>query len=402
MGSPTTKGFFVPERLSEARDARGITQKTLAEASECSDTTISQWEHGVQAPTPAGLEKIAAALNVFPSYFGKKMPYHGDSPVFFRSLANATKRVRTKEKARVRWLQHISGCLQETLEFPPVNIPRVVRPGQYPRLANADLEQIAADVRAHWKIGSGPIRTMVLVAENAGVVVGVDEVGSQAIDGQANWSEVDSRPYILLARDKYTAYRRQMDIAHELSHVLLHRDVSEDELTENFDLIESQAKYLAGAILMPPKTFVSEISSLSLDGFLALKKRWMVAIGAMIMRSRQLNVLSEEAAARLWKYRATRGWHRREPYDLPSETPIEEPRLLPRSIDMIIKTGVRSKRDLLEIDIGLGAPDVEMLAGLVPGYFSGEPAPVVRIEPRVRDREASGVAAEVIPFKRPT
>jgi hypothetical protein len=120
----------------------------------------------------------------------------------------------------------------------------------------------------------------------------------------------------------------------------------------------------------------------------------------MIMRAYQLGILSEAAAQRLWKYRAARGWHRREPLDLPSETPVEEPRLLRRSIELIVNEKVRSKRDLLELDICLGADDIEMLASLPTGYFKETPD-VVSLEPRLRENPSPGQPASVVPFRRP-
>lgn len=158
---------------------------------------------------------------------------------------------------------------------------------------------------------------MGLVAENAGIVVGVDETGSTAIDGQGTWSAADARPYILLATDKYTAYRRQMDIPHEIAHLVLHRHVKDEDLERHFSLIERQAWILAGAFLLPHRAFAAEIPSLSLDGFLSLKRRWMVSVGAMIMRAETLETLSPYAAELLWRYRAAKGWHRKEPFDLP-------------------------------------------------------------------------------------
>jgi hypothetical protein len=147
--------------------------------------------------------------------------------------------------------------------------------------------------------------------------------------------------------------------------------------------------------------FSSELFSLSLDGFLALKARWKVSVGAMIMRARQLDLISDQSAQRLWKYRATRGWRRREPLDLPTETPVEEPRLLRRSIDLIISENVRSKNELLQSDLCLGAADVEMLASLPVGYFT-EKADVVPYEPRLRGGGSSGQSASIIPLRRPT
>jgi Zn-dependent peptidase ImmA (M78 family)/transcriptional regulator with XRE-family HTH domain len=398
-GRPNTKGYFVKERLTEAREARAVTQGDIGASLKRSGSAVSNWERGEQTPEPTTLEELARVLGVFSSYFGKEIPEYGNSAIFFRSMANATKRVRTREKARVRWLQHTSLVLQEILEFPPVDFPAFIGPGEYQKLQHADLEHIASSMRTHWKLGGGPLTNMVLVAENAGVVVGIDEVGSTRIDGQGAWCMADTRPYILLARDKYTAFRRQMDIAHEMAHLVLHYGIDESQLDKDFDLIEDQAKYLASAFLLPDKSFSAEIFSMSLDGFLALKPRWKVAIGAMIMRARQLHILSEHAAQALWKYRATRGWHRREPLDMPAETPVEEPRLLRRAIEMIVDAGVRSKRELLAADIGLGAADIEMMAVLAPSYFGGQAA-IVPLEPKLKEIGSENRGGEVVPFPR--
>ncbi len=402
MGRATTKGTFIKERLTEAREARGLTLKDVGRPLNRAESTISNWERGEQAPDPEVLRDLATTLGVHVPYLLKDVPAHGGNPVFFRSLVSATARARTREKARVRWLQHISLEVQNVLEFPAPDIPEFVRGEDYMKLKTQDLEHIASEMRAHWDLGGGPIRTMVMVAENAGVIVGVDEVGSTAIDGQGTWSPVDGRPYILLCTDKYTAYRRQMDVAHELAHLVLHRGVrSEDELKTNFEFIERQAKYLATAFLLPHRAFSAEISSLSLSGFLSMKRRWMVSIGAMIMRSEQLEIVSPDAARALWKYRATKGWNRQEPYDLPEETPVEQPCLLKRGIEMIVSERVRSKAELLESDIGIAAADVEMMACLPKGYFTAEPAPVIRMEPKIRSRTPEVVASEVVPFRRP-
>ena len=402
MSRPTTKEFFVKERLVEARDARAITQSDLAISLKMSPGTISKWERGEQAPEPETLGQLAQSLGVPSGYFRRQIPNHGSGAIFFRSFANATVRARVKEKARMRWLQHISLALQETFEFPLVDLPRWIEPRAYLKLKEDDLERIAETARRHWKLGESPINNIVLLVENVGAVVGIDEVGTTKIDGQANWSDCDRRPYILLARDKYTAFRRQMDVAHELAHLILHRGIDEDELALHFDLIEHQAKYFACAFLLPPRSFSAEVYSLSLDGFLALKNRWKVSIGAMIMRARDLDLLSDTAAQRLWKYRATRGWHRREPLDLPAETPVEEPRLLRRSIELIVDKEVRSKADLLQTDICLGAADVEMLASLPARYFT-EPLNVMAFVPRIKEALATkdGVGS-VVPLRRPT
>jgi Zn-dependent peptidase ImmA (M78 family)/transcriptional regulator with XRE-family HTH domain len=400
MSRPTTKEFFVKERLTEAREARGLTQSVLAQALGKSASTISNWERGEQSPEPASLEMLSRDLRLPTRYFLKQMPSYGSEAIFFRSLSNATARVRSREKARMRWLQHISITLQNTLDFPRLDVFSLPK-NDYKKLSHDDLENIASEVRARWQLGDGPIANMLLVAENAGVVVGIDEVGSTSIDGQANWCDVDGRPYILLTRDKYTAFRRQMDIAHELAHIILHHGVTEEKLQNDFEIIEDQAKYFAGALLLPHKSFSSEVYSLSLDGFLSLKPKWKVAVGAMIMRALQLELLSDTAAQRLWKYRATRGWHKKEPLDLPTETPIEEPRLLRRSIELIVSAKVMSKLDLLNYELCLADDDVELLASL-PAHYFAEKLRVLHFEPKLKTSLAIEGGAAILPMKRPT
>jgi Zn-dependent peptidase ImmA (M78 family)/transcriptional regulator with XRE-family HTH domain len=399
MSRPTTRTFFVKERLTEARDARGVTQSDVAQSIGKPPGTISKWERGEQAPEPDSLVEFAKALSIPSGYFLRRMPDHGNSAIFFRSFASATARARAKERAKMRWLQHLSLALQGMLEFPGVNLPKFVEPKAYLHLKDDDLERVAEGARQHWRLGESPSTNMMLVAENAGIVIGIDEVGTTRIDGQANWSACDGRPYILLARDKYTAFRRQMDVAHELAHLILHYAVDEAELEERFDQIEHQAKYLACALLLPHRSFAAEVYSVSLDGFLALKKRWKVSVGAMIKRARDLDIISEVAERRLWKYRATRGWHKREPYDSPEETPVDEPRLLRRSIELIVDNKVRTKADLVNTDICLDAADLQTLACLPTDYFV-ESASVVAFEPKLREAKLIDTPGSVVPLRR--
>ena len=52
------------QHIADLRRERKLTQEQLAEAVECSVEFISLVERGVNAPSVAGLEKFAKALNV--------------------------------------------------------------------------------------------------------------------------------------------------------------------------------------------------------------------------------------------------------------------------------------------------------------------------------------------------
>ncbi len=69
--------------------------------------------------------------------------------------------------------------------------------------------------------------------------------------------------------------------------------------------IERQANIFAGIFLLPDESFSAEIVAPSQDIFVALKSRWKTSTGAMISCAKQLDVVTEGYATRLWKnYRA--------------------------------------------------------------------------------------------------
>lgn len=390
---------FQRQRLVEARDSSSLTQTALGRIIGKDSSTISKWENGTQSPEPEALDAISKTLNVPISYFMQDTVDHGPAPLFFRSMASSTLRLRKQTCARLRWAQDISLHLQEWLDFPEVNVPRL-NVSDHKEIRDIDIEDIANQCRDVWKLGRGPISNLLLVMENAGIIVIKDETGSVKMDGLSNWSSADSRPYVLIATDKDVCVRSRMDAAHELGHLILHHSIDESTLNKSSDFkeIERQAFYFAGAFLMPEETFPMEIRTPSLNSFLSMKERWKVSIGAMIMRFKNLDLISDEHILRLWKAYSARGWRKREPLDDLSILPVENPRLLSRSIKLLYDEGVRSKEDMLAL-FRLSSHDVEMLCSLTAGYMSTNNAEIISMPKLKKSTNKTGVGS-VIPFKR--
>src|SRR6202012_424169 len=100
------------------------------------------------------------------------------------------------------------------------------------------------------------------------------------LDGVCTWSEAEDRPHILLATDKMSFPRRQMDAAHEMAHAALHKNVSKDDLKRDLKEIERQAFRLASAFLLPSTTYPYEVKRKSLAELQGLKAKWRVSIKA--------------------------------------------------------------------------------------------------------------------------
>lgn len=369
----------------------------LARAMSLNPSTVSRWEDGSSAPDPESLNRLAAFLQVRPEFFFRPA-YVSGRPTFLRSLSSTLVRDLQYQSAQMRWLQEISHAVAHYVDLPAVNIPDVMAGTTYLQLRDEDLEQIALDLRRHWRIGEGPCGDMVQLLERLGFIVGVIEMGTVKLDGLCSWSPTDERPHILLASDKMSFARRQMDAAHEMAHAILHRNVTEAELGRDLKLIETQAFRLASAFLLPSTSYPVEMRFPSLATMVTTKERWRVSIKAQIKRLADLDVIPTEFATHLYKLYSAKGWTKEEPFD--RQWAPGEPRVLRDALHLIVDGGVRSKSDLLALEFAIPAGDVENLAGLPPGWFTHEAATVVRLKVSSNGPSESSGDGNVLPFVR--
>ncbi|MEA3641881.1 MAG: XRE family transcriptional regulator [Lamprobacter sp.] len=388
---------FQPIQLTQARLARGLTRVALATAVKRSAPSVSKWESGQQTPDPKALEALAQCLRVPRDYFLNPPFEAGERPRFFRSMANATKRSRERIQQHLLWLQRLSHDLQIWVDLPPPTVPDL-GVSDFQRLQESDIENAAAQVRADWGLWRAPIPDLLMVMENAGIIVARCAFSSQSIDGVSHWSLADDRPYVLLSSDKRNAVRSRFDAAHELGHLVLHRHVDQSALThrDEFKELENQAHRFASAFLMPAEGFVNELPEVSLEAFRTLKPRWGVSIGAMIYRCKDLELITEEHAGRLFKYISARGWVRAEPED--ERLALEQPRLIERSIRLLLTQGGYSVEQLLA-ELRLHPKDIEALAGLPAGLLSNRREQVQLLPtPKLKTGAVHEARAEVVAF----
>ncbi|MFG3594465.1 helix-turn-helix domain-containing protein [Bradyrhizobium sp. RDI18] len=390
---------FIPERLTEVRAARRLTSMSaLARRLSMSASTVARWEDGTSAPDPDAMTALTNALQVRREYFLR--PIHKSSrAMFYRSLSSTLVRDIDYQESQLRWLQEISSILQHYVDFPAIDVPDVLGKSSHKQLRDEDIERIALDLRRHWQIGEGPCTDVVALLERVGMIVGSIEMGTARLDGVCTWSEAEDRPHILLATDKMSFPRRQMDAAHEMAHAVLHKNVSQEELKKDLKQIEDQARRLAGAFLLPSTTYPYEVKRPSLAMLHTLKERWRVSIKAQIKRLANLELIPEGHDVDLYKLYSAKGWNREEPLD--REWPLTEPRTLANALNLIANAGVRTKADLLAVEFTMSAGDVENLASLPPGWFSAPAAEVVQLKVN-SDRSASstGVGGVIVPFAR--
>lgn len=391
---------FHGERLSQVLAARRLSQVQLAGLVGVSPATVSKWRAGSQAPEREALDRLASVVNVMPEWF-TRAPSTKVSLPLFRSNASAHVAARAMLEARLEWAQDIALALSESVDFPAIHLPvrTFVDPDE---ITPDEIEAAAAECRELWRLGRTAVQDVALAIEGAGVVLIREETGVSQIEGLSAWSTELGRPLVLLSADKDNGYRSRFDLAHELGHLILHRHIARPTERERHKQMELQAHRFAGAFLLPPESFSSEVRTpVTLDDLLLLKRRWGVSVAAMVMRLRALKILDEEGAQLLFKRRSARWGAKAEPGD--GDRLPEQPRLLRRTIDLLVDEHVMP-REAIPRHIGLAAHDIEMLAGLPEGYFQAKGNVVQFARLRVANSEAvaSAAGSTVVPFPSPT
>lgn len=368
---------FVGARLREAREARELTAISLADLLGVSRQAVSQYEKGLQSPAPEVMKRISTVLNLPIHYFLRPVLPEDENALFYRSMNTATKSSRARAERRYGWVREIVGYVRQYTKLPAVNFPDFSLPSDPSSISDQQIEETAAALRAAWGLGDGPISNVMWLVENNGAIMSRYELGADELDAFSQWCTSEGVPYFILGADKNCAARSRYDVGHELGHMVLHRKVRRTQLNQKaaFALIERQANRFAGAFLLPERSFSEDFFGPTLDSLRALKARWKVSIAFMIKRAGQIGLILADQERRLWMGLSRRGWKYAEPLD--DTLPPEEPRLLRRSLELLIKSGVVARHDI-PFHLALGTGDIESLTGLPRGYLD-EAAPRVEL-----------------------
>lgn len=362
---------LIPERIKEAREGKGYAAEEFADAIGVTRQALAQFEKGQARPRPDVLSRIIGETGQPLSFFTRQKR-HATSDLgqpFWRSLARTGVKYRHRTVRRLEWALEITKHIESYINLPAVNLPEVDFDPDWPESQWTEaVERIADALRKQWSLGNEPIDHIEKHIEANGIILVQDKVMTDDMDAVSRWQS--GRPYIFYAKEVKSAPRNYFNLAHELGHILLHTGVEVN--SKNLRLLEKQADRFAGAFLLPRKTFSREALRSSLNYFMLLKKRWKVSIAAMVYRSKDLGILSENQAKYLWQQMRRENIREKEPLD--DFLPVPEPSLLRDAAQMLFNHGVESKQqfrdavilnreDMLAI---LGADDAMFERSVIP------------------------------------
>jgi transcriptional regulator len=289
--------MFNGDILKQLRLLYGMTRKELATKLDITEQAIWQFEKNEISPKTSVKLKMTNLFGVRSDYFSQMSSNSNFdmTSVAFRNEAENTRKATDIQEAYLNALDSLVVYLESIVTIPNQKIIDLVNTLSQKEQDNASLEEIALFVREFLEV-SGDNSDLLYRLEKSGIYIFERNMANNE-DAYSIWSN-NNRPFIILGIGK-TAVRRNFDLAHELGHLLLHRNIdfstlSKDEFLEK----ESEANNFASYFLLPKEEFCKDMTNLvgkrvsNPDNYIDLKRKYSVSIQALEYRAFKLGLIS--------------------------------------------------------------------------------------------------------------
>ncbi|MCH8156365.1 MAG: ImmA/IrrE family metallo-endopeptidase, partial [Nitrospinae bacterium] len=293
--------------------------------------SITKIESGYLIPQKEVLNRIALATG-FPSSFFKQESFSNFplGSLLFRKQASVNLREKYEASQYGKTIFEISHKLNKLVTQLPINLPS---------LTDGPITAANVTRSAMGLSPDTPIKKLIYTIEKNGVLVLAIPKTLEKRDAFSLWVEDDiSRPVIAISRGK-PGDRLRFSIAHEIGHLVMHKNF----IRGNIKQVEKDADLFAGEFLLPENAMRNELTSpITLLSLAKLKLKWGVSIQALIVRAKNLGVITERQYKYLFKKLSIMGWRKKEPENL--DIPCEKPRALRKMAEVIYGTPIDYKK----------------------------------------------------------
>lgn len=350
--------MFKGENLKALRMIEGCSRKSLADVLQISEQAVWQYEVQNKMPEIKTIYTLAKWFGVKTSFFfSSQEVLFKDDVVERHTIAcryqrdGSSMKILSQNHAQANFYaqltSHLSGYVKQP--HPPILtlVSKIDRYFSQDIEARARIQLIANDAR-EMILSDQSNHQLLLALEKFGVYIYEKDLTDDA-DAYSFWSKYQV-PFIILSNNKGVAVRRHFDLAHELGHLLLHRQVEFDMLShEDFQRIEKEADIFAAEFLLPEKQFIASFNQVKKksnpDHFVMLKERWYVSIQAMAMRAFYLGLISDTQYRYFWSLINKKGYKKREPLD--TEIKLPKPVKINSLLNMLFTKKVLTPESLL-------------------------------------------------------
>lgn len=277
----------IGRNLQRLRGMRGMTQEATAEAAGLSRAAYRNLEAGASQPRASTLVAVAKALRVAPGELLRPAP----------APPRARFRSKTRLKDRPRILHDVGRELEDYSSLE--RLVGEVRPYAFaafdaPR-GEARPREAAELVRRQLELDDEPIFDISgLLEDKIGVKVLWLEIASDGFFGLSVAEDSAGPAIVVNCWDRISVERQIFTAAHELGHLLLHRDEFNPDETAEDPIAEREADVFAAYLLMPPRRFDkewAEVRGLRLyDAVMKVKRIFRVSYRTVLYRLDEIGV----------------------------------------------------------------------------------------------------------------
>lgn len=332
--------IFNPNRLAIARMRAMLTKKKLAESIGVAPLSLSRYENGKSQPTQDNVKSLSSILG-FPVgfFYGDDIDIPSLETTSFRSLTSMSATIGKAALAAGSIAFTLYDWFNERFDFPDTDVPDFS--GEAPHTA-------ARNLRAFWGLGERPIGNMVHLLESKGIRVFSLAENTTKVNAYTLWR--DDLPFVFL-NTYMSPEKSRFDAAHELGHLVLHRDrqVTGREA-------EDEANAFASELLMPKSGVLANFRQvLGLPDLIRDKKLWLVSLMALNYRYHKLGLISDWKNRDLYIQATQNGYHKNEPSGISREVSQAWSKVL----QMLWSEGVRLEN--IAEDLALPLSEIETL-----------------------------------------
>ena len=299
------------ERFKSARLMNGFSLQDLSDKlkNKITRQALHKYERGDVVPDSEMIGLLCDVLAVRPDYFFRDMQVKLGE-IEFRKL----KKLPAREEHRI--VEHAIDYLTRYIELEQLlNIEsRFINPLENRPPINSlnDIEDAAAEVRKVWNMGTDAISNVVELLEDHHVKVIYINAGD-AYDGMQTWVVSHNVPVIAINENMVKKDdRKRFTAMHELAHLIL-------PLPEQLNEKEKEkiCHQFAAAMLFPAEALRNELgrhrTRIHVQELGALKKQYGISMQAIIMRAKDLDIISDAYCRQLFVFFKQMNWRIEEP-----------------------------------------------------------------------------------------
>jgi Zn-dependent peptidase ImmA (M78 family)/DNA-binding XRE family transcriptional regulator len=310
----------IGQRIKQARKASKLSLRNLAKKAEVSAMAISKYERDMDTPSSGVLLRLAQALGVSLDFLFRPQTISVQLQAYRKHVALGVKEQEAVQMRIQEWLERYL----EVESFFPDEVQSIsLPPNKIHSIEQA--EDVAIILRENWNLGLDPIENLTQLLEDQGIKVGL-VCGFEHFD--ASTFLADGNP-VIVSKAELSGDRQRFNLGHELGHLILDVDKELD--------LEVICHRFVGAFLVPTQAVCFELGSerttLDINELYLLKHKYGLSMQAWIFRARDVGIISDRTAGRLFQHFRANGWHWREPGEpVPSEKPLRMERLIYRAL----------------------------------------------------------------------